>query len=363
MNRRTFALTAGGVLAAGRAFSANDAIEIGMIGLGGRGSYLLERNLMVHGVRVTHLCDINPAALDKAQTAAARDNPKGVTDYRELLQVDGINAVYIATPCHLHREMAVAALKAGKHVYCEKPLAITPEDVRAVVDAAKGAKGILQVGHNRRYGKLTRRVVERIHAGEIGKLLFIRGQYWTPRDLPHHQAWKFDRSKFGDMIVEQAVHCLDMFNWYFQGPPVRACGLGGANLYINDPPGRTIMDHYTISYEYPNDTHVNFSHIYYAIGDLAGVGEVVIGADGAVVTDRAGVKFYDRSQAKVVEELRPDKTDSDTLNCVQDFIDCIREGRQPFTDAEVGKRSALASIMGLRSMLERRVVEWKEVDV
>ena len=75
------------------------------------------------------LCDIKPDRLDKAATAAARDNPATYADWRQLIERKDVDAVFIATPPYLHSEMAVAALQAGKHVYCEKPLGITPTQV------------------------------------------------------------------------------------------------------------------------------------------------------------------------------------------------------------------------------------------
>jgi myo-inositol 2-dehydrogenase/D-chiro-inositol 1-dehydrogenase len=364
MNRRNFTVAAAGAVATSSMFAASDTIETGMIGLGGRGSYLERLVLQVDGVRITHLCDINPSALDKAQTAAARDKPAGIADYRKLLEIPSINAVVIATPCYLHKEMIIAALEAGKNVYCEKPMAITPEDNRAIVEAAKRAKGILQIGFQRRYSERTREVIRRVHEGEIGKLLFARGQYYTTHDLPHHQLWKFKRDMFGDMIVEQAVHQFDMYNWIFQGPPVKACGLGSANLYVNDPPGRTIMDHYTISYEYPGGAHLNFSHLYYAIGDLAGVGDMFLGSKGAVVVNRNEIAFYDRAKNARTSTLPVGGDNQNaSLNSVKSFFDCIRNNKQPVSNVEVGRFGALAAIMGRRAMVEQRVVDWKEVDV
>lgn len=323
----------------------------------------MKRAMELDGVRFTHLCDIDPENLDKAQTEASRDSPRGVKDFRELLQISSIDAVFIATPCHLHKEMAIAAIEAGKDIYLEKPMAITPEDNRAIVDAARNSGSIIQVGFNGRYGKLNTEVLRRIHSGAIGKLLFLRGQYWTPRDLPHHQEWKFRRDEFGDMIVEQAVHNFDRYNWIFEGPPVRACGLGGTNLYINEPPGRTIMDHYSITYEYPGDAHVNFSHLYYALGDFAGVKDLLIGSGGAITFGRDGAQFYARGRKEPVEAIPVDKSGNSTTNALAAFFHCVRDRTRPFSDVQVGRAGALASIMGLRAMVQRRVVEWSEVDL
>lgn len=365
MNRRAFLLSsvasAGGTMLPG----ADDDAETGMIGIGSRGSHHLHQVLSIPGVKIGHLCDIEPGALDKAMSAAARDKPKGYSDYRKLLEVKSIDTVIIATPCHLHKEMILAALDAGKNVYCEKPMALTPEDNRAVVQAAGKATGILQLGFQRRYSVPTREMVGAFHNGDMGKVLFARGQYYSTKDLPHQLAWKFKRETFGDMIVEQAVHQFDLYNWIFQSHPRRACGFGGANHFVNDPPGRTIMDHYTISYEYPGGVHLNFSHIYYAIGDFARTSDTIIGAKGAATLNlNRELLYYDRGANNVVRQLPLNKDNDDsTRNALVDFFACARQKKHPFADAAVGRMAALTVIMGLRAMVEGRVVEWKEVDI
>jgi predicted dehydrogenase len=350
--------------AAGSFLGADQDLAVGMIGVGGRGSFLLQNVLNVPGVKVLQICDIDPGNLDKALSAAVRDKPQGIADYRRLLEKSEIQAVFIATPCYLHREMVIAALQAGKNVYCEKPLALTPEDNRAIVEAAKHSKGILQVGFQRRYSPQTREMVRRVRAGVIGKPLFIRGQYYTTKDLPHNQAWKFDRDKFGDMLVEQAIHQFDLYNWILDSHPVRACGMGSANLLVNDPPGRTIMDHYSITYEYANGAHVSFSHCYYAVGKLATPTDIVFGEKGAISYDQGGIEFWDRDTNAATDKLSV-KNDylAATLASVTAFVDNVRNRKHPLTDAELGRLAALTVIMGERSMLQGRTVEWKEVNL
>jgi myo-inositol 2-dehydrogenase/D-chiro-inositol 1-dehydrogenase len=364
LNRREFTLSAAGLVASAGLLGADNDLAAGMIGVGGRGTFLLQNIVNVPGVKVAAICDIDPTALDKGLSAAARDKPQGLSDYRKLLEKSGIQAVVIATPCYLHREMVIAALQAGKNVYCEKPLAITPEDLRAIVEAAKHSKGILQVGFQRRYSPQTQEMVQRVHAGSIGKPLFIRGQYYTTKDLPHNQAWKFDRDKYGDMLVEQAIHQFDLYNWILDSHPVRACGIGGANLLVNDPPGRTIMDHYSITYEYPNGVHVSFTHVYYAVGRLATVNDIVFGEKGAIAYDQAGIEFLDRETGATTAKLGV-KGDylASTLASLTAFVDNVRNHRHPVTDAELGRLAALTVIMGERAMLQGRTVEWKEVNI
>ncbi len=122
--------------------SADSKTRTALIGTGNRGSYLLE-GVLAHpeAAAVTALCDNKPDRLDKAASTAKRDNPKTYTDWRRVIERKDIDAVYIATPPHLHAEMAVAALDSGKHVYCEKPVGIHPEQIQAVVDAVRRNPG------------------------------------------------------------------------------------------------------------------------------------------------------------------------------------------------------------------------------
>ena len=111
---------------AAHAPQAESTVATASIGVGGRGSFLLEGVLRQPNAKVLALCDIKPDRLDKAASAAARDNPTTYTDWLRIIERKDVDAVFIATPPHLHSEMAIAAIKAGKHVYCEKPIGITP---------------------------------------------------------------------------------------------------------------------------------------------------------------------------------------------------------------------------------------------
>ena len=107
-------------------------IRVGFIGTGGRGTYLLKGTLALPGVKVMAVCDTKPDRLDNAATVAARDKPNTYSEWRRLIDRKDIDAIYIATPCDLHVEMALAALQAGKHIYCEKAVWTTrPQSRRA----------------------------------------------------------------------------------------------------------------------------------------------------------------------------------------------------------------------------------------
>ncbi|MDP2996711.1 MAG: Gfo/Idh/MocA family oxidoreductase, partial [Bryobacterales bacterium] len=123
--RRDF--LAGSVAALHSSLRAAAAPEIrtAFIGVGKRGTSLVEQVLEQANVKITNICDTDPAARDAAASLAKRDNPRLLTDYRKLLDFKDFEAVFIATPCYLHAEMTAACQEAGKYVYCEKPLSIT----------------------------------------------------------------------------------------------------------------------------------------------------------------------------------------------------------------------------------------------
>src|SRR5438876_5150322 len=184
MNRRMFVLGAA-TMAARRTAWPQSTLGVGMIGTGNRGSFVLQGVVEQPGVKVNALCDLKPDRLDRGATLAARDKPATLKDYRELLARKDIDAVFIATPCDLHVEMAIAALKAGKHVYCEKPAGITPESIQRLVDAARAGDRVFQIGQQMRSLQRLRRAIEKVQEGAIGEVIMIKAQRHAAADLPH----------------------------------------------------------------------------------------------------------------------------------------------------------------------------------
>src|ERR1700739_388732 len=155
--------------------SPNDTVRVAFIGVGTRGSFLLKHMLTVPGITVVAICDLDPERLKAAVDAAtaAGSHPEALTEYRKLLDRKDIDAVVIATPVDLHKEMAVAALEVGKHVYSEKPMALTPADCRIVTHAAASAKGIYQAGFQLRHDPQRAASMRFIQQGGLGKVLFL----------------------------------------------------------------------------------------------------------------------------------------------------------------------------------------------
>jgi myo-inositol 2-dehydrogenase/D-chiro-inositol 1-dehydrogenase len=335
---------------------------VAFIGVGNRGSYLLRQMLKVPGIKVVAICDIDPDALQRAVSAAsaAGHSPDGYAEYRKLLDRKDLDAVVIATPVDLHKEMSVASLEVGKSVYCEKPMALTPEDCRIVTNAAASAKGIFQAGFQLRHDPNRAASMGFIKKGGIGKVLFLQG-YRHTNDLPRRTLWYFDRTRSGDNIVEQACHIIDLMVWAAGSHPLRAYGAGGINLYKNEPPGRTTMDNYTVIYEFPDDVRCSFSHIYFDPPGFSGIKERVYGSLGSV--DLATATYIEREKKGEKKIEVPDAGQDSTYLSLASFIDNARGKKKPLNNAESARISTLTAMLGRKSIYERRVVSWDEVNV
>ncbi len=348
----------------GRGNPAGNPIRTGIIGTGNRGGHLWRQLVKLDGVKLVAACDIKPDRLDKALSVAARDNPTGFSDYHKLLERKDIDAVFIATPCDLHVEMTIAALEAGKHVYCEKPIGITPESIARLLKVAASSKKVLQVGQQMRYSEQLRETIAKIRAGVAGKILMLKAQRHASDDLDHNGPsadWFFDAKRSGDVIVEMSVHNLDVCNWVINSRPASAAGFGGVNLWVNQPPGRTSMDGYTLSYEYANGVKMSFTQAFFHPSKLPGGGQYfyVYGTKGAV--DVGNARFYplDKSEPQVLSTAEPMAGDPQ----LQAFYDCIRKGTKPLVDVKVAAVAALTAILGREAIYRKRMMSWQDLGV
>ena len=361
--RRTFLMSS--ALAA-QAFQSEKPVGTGMIGVGNRGSFLLQGVLQQPNAKVLALCDIKPDRLDKAATAAARDNPATFADWRRVIDRKDIDAVFIATPPYLHSEMAVAALKAGKNVYCEKPLGVTPAQVRALLDAARGSNKVFVAGHQLRSMKQFQEAVRKIQEGVIGDVIMVKAQRHASADLPHDGTsgdWYFDVTKSGGYLVEQSVHNLDLCNWVIGAHPLRACGFGGILLYKNDPPGRTIYDCGSLTYDYPKGVKMSFTQNVFHPASMPDGNQYVhiYGTKGAV--DLMGTStMYSLEKGSQPVVLAP-KQQEDQFAHISAFYESVTKGTPPPVGIAVGAAATLTAILGHQAMVQEKVVTWKDLGV
>jgi predicted dehydrogenase len=349
-----------------KAQTPSGSIGAAVIGTGGRGSLLLRHALAQPSVKIVALCDIKPDRLDRAASAAGRDNPATFTDYRRLLEHKEVEAVYIASPCDLHVEMAIAALKAGKHVYCEKPVGITPESIARLVQVVRESKTVFQVGQQMRASARMREVIAKIHNGVAGRVVMVKAQRHASDDLNHEGSsadWFFNASRSGDVLVEMSVHNLDVCNWAINQYPARAAGFGGTLVYKDEPPGRTNMDGYSLTYEYPGGVVLSYTQVFFHARGMPGGGQFthVFGTEGSV--DLSEATFYPKARnAKPVVLAEPRKEDMNEQHA-REFFEAIRTGKQPFAGIDVGASGALTAILGRDAIYQRKVLEWSSMNV
>jgi myo-inositol 2-dehydrogenase/D-chiro-inositol 1-dehydrogenase len=362
VNRRSFLL--GSALAA-HAAQPENTVGTASIGVGNRGSFLLQGVLRQPNAKVLALCDIKPDRLDKAASAAARDNPATYADWRRIIERKDIDAVFIATPPHLHSEMAIAAIKAGKHVYCEKPIGITAAQVRALLEAAQGSNKVFVAGQQLRSQKQLAESVRKIHDGAIGDVIMVKAQRHAAADLPHDGSsgdWYFDVNKSGGYLIEQSVHNLDLCNWAIGSHPVRACGFGGILMYKNDPPGRTIFDCGSLTFDYPKGVKMSFTQNVFHPASMPNGNQYVYvyGTKGAV--DLTNGTMYPPGRGAQPVVLSP-KQEEDQFAHIAAFYSAIVNGTPPPVDVKVGATAALTSILGHQAMVQEKVVNWNDLGV
>jgi predicted dehydrogenase len=340
----------------------SETVRIAMVGVGARGSLLLRHLLKAPGVRVVAICDLLPERAEQARSvaAAAGQNAEVFADFRKMLDArKDIDAVVQAVPDWRHKDVNLAILETGRHLYAEKPLALTPEDCRLTVNAARQAKGILQVGFQLRHDAHRGAAMRFIHSGGIGKVLVCHGMRHG-RDLNHNNAWYFDRSKSGDMMVDQGIHILDLFTWTINKPPLRAMGSGSTSLFHDSPPGRTILDNYSLVLEYPSGMHVNFSHHYFDPPEFTGIRERVFGSLGAI--DLQSASWMPREKGGTQKlEVPPPPGDATYMSLLDFAANVHNNNRNPLNDAASAERSTLVVLMGTRAILQKRIVTWEEI--
>jgi predicted dehydrogenase len=343
-------------------------VRTAVIGTGNRGSYLLQGVLDQPGASVAMLCDNKPDRLDKAATAAARDNARTTPDWRKVIDNDEVDAVFIATPPYLHAEMAVAALKRGKHVYCEKPIGITAAQVRQVVEAARASKKVFTAGQQLRSVQRFAKVVKQIHEGLLGDIVMVKAQRHATADLPHDGSsgdWFFDVSKGGGYLVEQSVHNLDLCNWVLNAHPTRCTGLGAINFYKNQPAGRTIFDQGSLTYDYPKGIKMSFTQNVFHPRGLPGGNQYVYvyGTKGALDLFAPIPTFFPidpKAEPVPVSEKGPSEYPH---THIASFYKAITENGPNPAGITIGAEAALTAILGHEAMVKEKMVTWDDLGV
>ncbi len=207
-----------------------DEIRIGVIGAGGRGKIARNFHKPDEGSRVIAGMDIDPEAVkDFSQRFP---DALATMDMDELLGCDGVNTVLICSPDYVHVEHAVAALKAGKAVFLEKPMAITVEGADRILDAAESSGSKLFVGHNMRYMPIMRKMKELIDGGVIGEVRAVWCRHFINYGGDaYFRDWHAEREYSNSLLLQKGCHDIDIIHWLAGGFTNRVTAFGNLSVY------------------------------------------------------------------------------------------------------------------------------------
>ena len=339
----------------------SDTIRVGVVGCGGRGSgaavICVESS---PGVKIVALAD---AFADRMKTLKDKfsipDNRcfVGIDAYKELMALEDINVVILATPPGFRPQTLAEAVKRGKNVFMEKPVAVCPAGIKMVFEASDLAKqkGLAIVaGTQRRHERKYVETMKRIHDGAIGDIVSAQcywnmGQLWVSQRQPGQsdiewqiRNWLYFTWLSGDHICEQHVHNIDVLNWAFQEQPVSVWGLGGRQYRTGEEHGN-IFDHFGVEFTYPNDVRT-ISMCRQIDGSDGNVSERVVGTKG--MSDCAGRIQGENSWRYRGENPNPYVEEH------KDLIASIRSGN-PLNEGRQVAESTLCAIMGRESAYSR----------
>ena len=237
---------------------SQDEIGLGVIGAGGFGLYALQHFTQIPGVRLAAMAGTHRPA---AQAAARRFGVPDVEEVETLLEREDVDLVYIATPPFLHHPQAMTALAAGKHVICEKPLAMTTDQADEMIALANKGDRLLVTNLMQRYNPLYDKVTRLVESRVLGEVLHGSFEnYASDENLPADH-WFWDRSKSGGIFVEHGVHFFDMFAGWLGAGRVEAARVGIR-------PGTEVEEHVGCTLRYGETALVDFYHGFHQAGRM-----------------------------------------------------------------------------------------------
>jgi len=363
-------------------FGANapsNRITIGCIGLGGQGRGNMNNFKGNPGSQVVAVCDVDADHREKARQAAGLSPKASYNDFRDLLARDDVDAVSIATPDHWHVPTSIAAVRAGKDVYCEKPLTLTIAEGRALADEVERYGRVLQTGSQQRSSSRFRFACELVRNGRIGRVKTVRVGIpgnnkkceltWTAEPVPqgldydfwlgpapwapyHHQRchyqFRFILDYSGGQVTNWGAHHLDIAQWGLgmdDSGPVEIYGQG-------EFPKTGLFT--TATKVYFEATYANGVKLICSTGGSSTRFE---GTEGWVEVSRGSLKTSPESLKTTT--IGPNEIHLyDSRNHAQNFLDCVKSRRQPICNAEVGHRSSTICHLGNIAMLLNRRLRW-----
>ena len=392
-SRRDFvkgtSLLAGGILAAPLLSRANffsgsdDTIKIAVVGCGGRGTGAAMQALSSkQNVKIVAMADAFKDNLDNCHKSLTEEINNSIGELAKRLDVpeerrftgfDGYqkaialaDVVILATPPGFRPIHFAEAIKQGKHVFMEKPVATDPAGIQSVLATAaiaKQKKLNVVVGLQRHYQNSYRELYKRKDLiGDITSAqawwdndgVWVRPRKYNQTEMEYQMRnWYYFNWLCGDHITEQHIHNLDVINWFKGGHPVKAQGLGGRQVRKGKEHGE-IFDHHFVEFEYADGSILN-SQCRHIPGTMSKVDELLVGTKGKIFCGAAHIKDHTGKliyQYDTKLENNPYQTEHDEL------FAAIAKGEYKFADAENGASSTMTSILGRMATYTGQVIEW-----
>ncbi len=261
-------------------------VKYGVIGLGPWAREIITQLGKLPNAPVVALCDTFPKALSRAAEAAPK--AEKFDDYKKLLECKEVEAVIISTPTHNHRDIVLAALQAGKHVYCEAPLAGSIEDAKAIALAAKNSpKVVFQSGLQNRSHPHRTFLLKFLRAGASGRPVMARAQWHKKKSWALNAAnperekeinWRLRKETSTGLIGEIGIHQLDLVSWFWKARPAAVTGFGSI---VSNNDGRDVADTVQANFEFPEGA--NFLYDATLANSFDSDYEMLYGTDAAVM--------------------------------------------------------------------------------
>lgn len=392
MKRKDFIRNSGGIFLGtvlAPNFMANvnlsSTINLGVIGTGGRGQGIIKLLNELPGFNVIGACDTITFRLEEGFDLIKNNkNARAYKDYRKLLDDKNIDGVIISTPLNTHDKIAVDALDADKHVYCEKTLAKGAAATARIVNKCKTSNKIFQTGHQYHSSRLYTQLVDMIAEGKVGKIASIEAQWnrngnwrrFVPEPSLERQInWRMYREYSYGLLAELSSHQIDFANWILQSTPQKVMGMGGIDYWKD---GRETYDNTKVIYEFPEGVKATYTCLTSNAKDDYKI--MVMGDKGTLTIFNQSAWFYPEGSYKA-EYGEVDGVSGATSNWAQgkgtpldikhidptkqalmDFGDAIINNKTPLSNVTTGAKAAYAVEMGIKAMDTEKMVQWDDIN-
>jgi predicted dehydrogenase len=356
--------------------SAQARVTLGVIGCGGRGTWIANLFRKHGGYTIVAAADYFPdrvEAFGEKLGVPAAQRFTGLAGYKRLLE-QKLDAVAIESPPYFHPAQAADAVAAGKHVYLAKPIAVDVPGCRTVEESASKATArrlCFLVDFQTRANDIFVEALQRVHAGALGRFAFGEATYHAEdpflEQAPYARAagaenrlraWGLSRELSGDIITEQNIHTLDVMSWIMNRPPLAASGTG--SRMVRD--AGNCFDTFSVVFRYPDDVGVTFSSRQFNGHGTRpeGIRNRMFGADGVLETEYGGQVLIRGKQFYRGGDTATIYQDGAVRN-IAAFFDAVQ--KQEFANPTVAEsvRSNLVTILGRTAAYSGRVVAWDEI--